>query len=169
MVIQMADFERFIADCSGSGIRGYCFFMTTEECLFDYWEGHYDFSSGFSENLLEARIFNETCEYKLMRTDIGRTFSVRVITAEDEKEGKRYGDYYDQKQFLDIDNKNSRESFRQNKCVSTTGGRGQYKLPIDEFDENAQLTVRYYIDHYPETGQARIFDWRIVSIDGGGV
>lgn len=119
------------------------------------------------EKLLEIRIFNSGMEAKLFRSDISKDFSYRMIDDEkkmyetDTDRELDYSDYYDECQYLDIDTQQSKTSFEMNKMVKTTGG-GLYRLPMDKMDD-VMVQVRMYFEQYPKTGQARVFDWRIVD------
>ena len=166
----------FLSKCED--IRGYCIFHTVNDYRPDEWNGIRglqettgrdidDISAELEKNLIELRVFNESCEYKLFRSGVGREFLCRIIQSKDEAEGRQYGDFYDQKQFLDIDGRRSKETFAATHTVFPTGGRKKYRLPINAFNEDACIIVRYYLERYKQTGQARVFDWRIVKIDGG--
>ena len=100
-------------------------------------------------HLLEARIFNENSELKIMRPTITDIFSWRFI--DDTK--LSIDDYISEDQFLNINEKES------------TGfdyiaiGGGKYVLPL----ENAQkLRIHNYIS-YDEQGIAQITDFRSVK------
>ncbi len=113
-----------------------------------------------SENkVLEIRAFNDDMEHKLFRTDISRDFHYRVIKDSD------YGtdQTIDEVQILDIDTARS-EGLRDG-YVMTTGG-GKYHLPLEKYYK-ACVKIRYYLERYEETGQARVADWRIVKIEEG--
>ena len=115
-----------------------------------------------AEKVLEIRIFNNECEYKLFRTDIGKPFTCRVIKEEDiEKEIIEGNNFFDENHYLDIDNTKPLDTEGR---VTTTGG-GKYKLPID-IKSRPTIRVRYYLGKYPESGQARIEDWRIIEFIG---
>lgn len=106
--------------------------------------------------LLECRIFNENYEYRLARTDLGSGFQERFI--DDGRE--EYKDYFDEMQYLDIDDNNSKK--KGNYCSVTATGGGCYELPIENF-RNAKIRIRNYVGYYKETGQAYITDWRLVG------
>lgn len=161
---EVNSFEEFCSACKS--IDGYCIFRTTDQFLVDYWHGDLNHPEEIAAKLLEARIFNDKCEYLLFRSCIGDEFSFRKIDPEDEVKGN-YSDFCEQRQFLDIDSNRSRELFRKKQVVTTTGGSNLYKLPVKEFNEDACVTIRYYIDRYANSGQARVFDWRVVRIEGG--
>lgn len=140
---------------------GYLFAMFTDRIVFEEWplteEMHALFRDG-EEKLLEARIFTETAEHKLFRGDIGRVFGApRVI--DDRLVQKAY---FDEEQYLDIDEKRSEQEFAARQYVRATGG-GAYHLPISDY-RNVKIRIRNYIDYYEETGQAYISDWRLLGI-----
>ena len=121
------------------------------------------------EKLLEIRVFNTEMEAKLFRGDISREFSYRLIDDANNKYENNtkinkeldYSDYFDDYQYLDIDTQKSKDSFNHDHTVRTTGG-GSYHLPMEKM-EDVMIKVRMYFDKYPETGQARVFDWRVVD------
>lgn len=106
--------------------------------------------------ILEIRLFNDDMEHRLSRSDIGQgSFHVRSIYDTGKSRDRR--DHYDQLQYLDIDEtKNCKDGF-----VQTTGG-GRYHMPLNNIHD-ARIRIRYYLERYPDTGQARIADWRLVA------
>lgn len=108
------------------------------------------------EKLLELRMFNEDAEYKAIRTDIGREFRFRSIddTAEER-------DCFDEIQMLDIDT----EVHLPDGYVQATGG-GRYHLPIQHV-KDAKVRVRHYLVKDETNGQARVDDWRLVTLMEG--
>ena len=161
------DFRSLCDECKD--IKGNCIILTTDEYVIDYWDPDTQskYAGDIESKLIEVRIFNETCEYKLFRTHIGEQYAFRKVVEQDEAEGGKYSDYYDQKQFLDIDSNRSKKESSKIQSVYPTGSNRAYTLPITDFNEDAAVTIRYYIDRYEESGQARVFDWRVVKIDGG--
>lgn len=116
---------------------------------------------GLSEKenkVLEIRAFNEKMEYKLFRTNISKEFAYRAI-----KDGENIAEHIDEEQFLDIDE--ARSMNLNNGNVVTTGG-GLYHLPLKNH-KNARIKVRYYLEKYAKTGQARVADWRLVGFEEG--
>lgn len=102
-------------------------------------------------HLLEARIFTENSEIKLMRPTIADKFTWRLID-----DSKISVDHIPEDQYLDIA---KIEGFD----YTATGG-GKYTLPI----ENAEkLRVHNYIS-YDEQGIAQITDFRAVKYLGKG-
>ena len=108
-----------------------------------------------SGKLLEIRVFNEMAEYRLFRGDIGSDFYERILSDDDA------GDTFDEVQYLDIDDSVD----LLGGMVQSTGG-GKYHLPFDK-KKNAGIRIRYYLDRYETTGQARIRDWRAVEFVEG--
>lgn len=117
------------------------------------------------KKLLEIRLFNREKEVKYFRSDISKDFVLRIIddTVNGLQNGRDYSDYMDEEQYLDIDTKQSAKTFSESHEVLTTGG-GRYYLPTDRI-ENVKVKVRTYFDRYEKTGQARVFDWRIVGFN----
>lgn len=105
-------------------------------------------------HLLEARIFTENAEIKLMRPTIADKFSWRLI--DDTKLSPE--DYITEDQYLNInEEKSSGFSY-------TAIGGGKYTLPL----ENAQkLRIHNYIS-YDKQGIAQITDFRAVKYLGKG-
>lgn len=110
--------------------------------------------------LLECRIFNKDYEYRLARTDLGSAgeWKERLIDDADE----RYQDYFDEKQYLDIDDKKSKKVQEEGICAVTATGGGRYQLPVPEF-KDAMLRIRNYLGYYEKTGQAYVKDWRMTG------
>ena len=106
--------------------------------------------------LISIRIFNQYKEIKVYRKN--KNLFYRILTDN--------GEFYDEKQYLDIDTKLSKDSSN----VIATGG-GKYTLPTDIFASkddllNAGIIIRIYINYYA-SGQAYISDWRIVGFEKG--
>lgn len=140
----------------------------TDEYMVDHWpemkgttaKGEKDTLVGKEDKILEIRIFNSEEERKLFRGDIGKEFHERKISDNDFK-----GDYYEESQLLDIDEKRSGESFQETGRVQTMGG-GSYYLPLPSM-KDARVRVRYYLSRYENSGQARVCDWRLVKFQNG--
>lgn len=133
----------------------------TDRYLLGIWPAD---AAKIAENkLLEIRVFNETKEVKAFRSDISKEFSIRLVddAVAGLQNGRDYSDYMDESQYLDIDTKRSAKCFPESHEVVTTGG-GRYYLPADSMNDT-KVIVRTYFDRYAETGQARVFDWRIVG------
>ena len=104
-------------------------------------------------HLLEARIFSDIAELKIMRPTIADQFSYRLI--DDSKLTDK--NYIQEEQFLDIDKKVYDKSPDKN-TYPTTGG-GSFSLPV----ENAcKVVIRNYIS-FDDEGIARISDFRVVK------
>ncbi|MDO4489841.1 MAG: CRISPR-associated protein Csx19 [Lachnospiraceae bacterium] len=153
--------EEYMEEARETVTAGYVVAALTDEYLFDTWPMKSCSLEGKAHKVLEIRIFNQTCELKLFRTDVFRSFSCRRITAEEESRM----DYFDQEQYLDIDTKQSRQGFEATGTVRATGG-GSYHLPFPTMTD-VKIRIRYYLAK-GDTGQARIRDWRLVDLVKGG-
>lgn len=112
-----------------------------------------------AEKVQEIRIFDSTCEHRLLRTFERAKKKAQFLSRSifDSGERKDPRDHIDVKQYLDIDEtKGHSEGY-----VYTTGG-GRYFLPLNNI-HNARVLIRYYLEQYPDTGQARVADWRVVD------
>ena len=108
-----------------------------------------------TKKLLELRVFNNSKEWKLFRSDLGKDFYCRY---EDDNEKNEGVDYFDEIQLLDIDTTDSEQ-------MHTTAG-GRYNLPKDISDLNrAAIRVRHYFGVDNESGQAFIRDYRLVDFE----
>lgn len=154
--IKITDVEGFLKKAAEMP-EGFLFAMFTDKVWVDEWPMSEDKKRKFTEQeplLLEARVFSEGREDKLFRGDIGRVFYWRCI--EDSAET----DYFDEEQYLDIDEKRSKAVFEKSHEVQATGG-GRYFLPLADY-KGAKVLLRNYIDYYEQTGQAYVKDWRLV-------
>lgn len=105
-------------------------------------------------HLLEARIFTETAELKIMRPCAEGDFFYRLI--DDRNVSPEL--YLEETQYLDVDDK------RSSGTQYTATGGGTYTLPV----ENARrLLIRNYIS-YDAEGIAQITDFRAVAYLTGG-
>ena len=122
--------NEFIQKCDGLK-DSYIIAALTDEFIVDRYPLEKYSLDGKEDKILEIRVFNENEEYKLFRTDIGKTdFYYRHIC--DEVETR---DYFDEVQYLDIDTSIGADSG----IVTSTGG-GKYNLPI----ANAKkILIRY--------------------------
>lgn len=112
------------------------------------------------KKVLEIRIFNAEKEFRLFRSDVGKdAFALRSIY--DTGDMKDLRDHYDEIQYLDIDETQGHTGG----YVYTTGG-GRYYLPFGTIHDT-KVKIRYYLDRYSKTGQARIADWRVVEFMEG--
>lgn len=141
----------------------------TDEYIVDIWPDMRNSTlSGKEEKILELRIFNNDMEYRLLRTGNGnnRKFDLRILC--DSDDNHELEDSFDDLQYLDIDDTRT-EKINNGYKVKTTGG-GLYYLPIKNVEDNrssfkdAKVRIRYYLDKYEETGQARVADWRFVEL-----
>lgn len=137
--------------------RGYAVMMLTDRFLVDEWpiseENDQLLEKDFESKLLDMRIFNESMEFRIFRSDIGKDF--HYCTLADEP----HSQYFDEAQYLDIDDKYSKE----NGMVQTTGG-GKYNLPLQKY-RNAKVVIRNYIEYDKDNGQAYIKNWRLLKFE----
>lgn len=139
-------------------IEGYIVASLTDEYIVDRWPVmQKDTLEDKKDKILEIRIFNESEELKLVRTDISKEFAMRHKTDENLEEDL----YMDESQYLDIDTKKTGEVSEDGGYVYATGG-GKYYLPRNDI-KDLKIKIRYYFDRYENSGQARIGDWRIVG------
>ena len=125
-----------MAVTEAEGIKGYICAAMTDEYLVDCWPSAHNLI-GKADKLLDLRIFNPEKEVRLFRSYVGSDFYIRI--AGPDCTGT---DYYDEKQFLDIDWQVSEQSFQKSNLVFATGG-GAYKLPLKN-PLNAVLKVLNY-------------------------
>ena len=137
-------------------VAGFCIAFLTDAFFIDEWPLKRYTLNGQESKLLEIRIFNEETEWKLFRSDIGSTFSERIL---DDAIQKR--DYFDVVQRLDVDLLKTRDA--EDGIIVSTGG-GHYVLPFYP-GKRAAAVIRYYIECYKASGQARIADWRVVRLE----
>lgn len=137
--------------------------------IFAIWTDRADFTTApvpDTDRLLEVRAFSADGEFHAIRSVIGKNFSCREISGDndstDEYSIRRidgvdgYDGSYDEVQYLDIDTTKSGEKEKR-----TIGG-GKYTLP-DGVDAKAnRIRVRYYYKFDVE-GIARKADWRLVG------
>ena len=172
--------ESFLNGCKG--MDGYIIVALTDEYIVDKWS---DTEILLTEKqmgkVLEIRVFSKYEEHKLFRPDIGKAFTERIIidtesgtvlmvngeqidlssNADNDKQSLRWECMGDEIQFLDI---NMAKGRNENAVFSTSGGA--YNLPLEK-SQDAKIKIRYYLDRYPDTGQARVADWRIVELMEG--
>ncbi|MBR5315364.1 MAG: hypothetical protein IKU44_01125 [Firmicutes bacterium] len=156
----MTTFETFIAEAKNIE-NGYVVASLTDAYIVDFWPMEKDSLDGKEGKILEVRVFNEEKEIKMFRTDISKEFRMRIR----EDAGETETEYFDEEQLLDIDTKKSAKSFAEEHMVYATGG-GRYFLPLADM-KGAAVKIRYYLDSYKESGQARICDWRLVTFKEG--
>lgn len=109
-------------------------------------------------NALEVRMFNEQGEIKWFRSSIDKELQRREIKDDEQME------YWDEYQYLDIDDKKTGMEAEEKIAYATGGGR--YPLPIKNYN-NAQVIVRNYLSYEQETNQVYISDWRLVGFKNG--
>ena len=126
----------------------------------DKWPLNADYVGFDEEKVLEIRVFSETGECKLSRSDIGRSFNYREIF--DEGESKDSRDHFDEMQILDIDDTKKKDGSGK---VTATGG-GKYKFTLENYND-AKIRIRYYLGKNEDNGCTRIKDWRAVGFEEG--
>lgn len=158
--------------------RRYIYAAFTDKVILKHWLGH-DWQQTAEEegfvfdNMLECRIFNEECEYRLARTALGEEWRRRIKIDKKTNETHDDKDYFDEQQYFDIDDtKHGAGEYDANEMISNctetavfaTGG-GRYFIPVSLSEtKNVMLKIRNYINYYEETGQAYVEDWRLVNI-----
>lgn len=152
----MSDYKSLVT--AAEGMQGYVVAALTDEYIVDRWPMSEDLSEK-EEKILEVRVFNEEKEIKLFRTDIGKKFKDLRILDDSELYGKF--ESFEQEQYLDIDTK---RSVCDDGYVFTTGG-GNYRLPFG-YSEESKVIIKYYMEEEPDSGMARIADWRVAGFTG---
>lgn len=111
------------------------------------------------EKALEIRLFHEKGEIKWFRSSINQTFCERSCLGDETLEK---GSYWDENQYLDIDEKKTEElrETSNSSRVAATGG-GCYNLPGVAY-QDAMIKIRNYLEYEPN-GRCYIRDWRIVG------
>ena len=141
-----------------------------------------------AQNGLEIRVFDEKREAKWFRTSIDKKeFGFRLL--DDDILQKDSLHIWDELQYLDIDDKRTKEAIKQGKIqegtVFATGG-GKYPLPLERYEDakikagncvgedkdtdkykNAKIKVRNYLREDPDTGELYVEDWRLVGLVEG--
>ena len=150
------DFKRDTKD-----MRGYVAAALTDEFIVDTWPMTNSTLEGKEQKILEVRVFNDTRDVKLFRTDIGKDFKPIRVADDDDDE---YKDVYSftEEQILDIDTKKSEEGPGY---VKTIGG-GRYYLPV-RGGKVPKVVIKYYVSDDHETGMAKITDWRVAGFREG--
>lgn len=138
---------------------GYIFIMTTEEIDFCKVGDEKIPKEKLFEKGLEIRIFNEDREAKWFRTGIRKHFAFREIQ-DDEKAEKDNLLWWDESQYLDIDEKETKKSGRKGEVCATGGGI--YRLPLEVYT-NAKIRIRNYLEEDRDTGELYVKDWRMVG------
>lgn len=108
---------------------------------------------------IEIRVFDKNKETKLFRSGIGEEFRYRKI---EDQEGEDELSHFDEKQYLDIDEKRSRPK----EGIAYTTGGGKYPLPLDDCKDvygDVKIQIRNYLEYDPDTMRVSIADWRLVE------
>lgn len=149
----------------------YLFAMTTE-CIkfFELDETRPDEKelSELAQNGLEIRVFDEKREAKWFRASIDKKeFGFRLLDDDFLKKDSLH--IWDESQYLDIDDKRTKEAIKkgeiQKGTVFATGG-GKYPLPLEKY-KNAKIKVRNYLGEDPDTGELYVEDWRLIGLVEG--
>lgn len=138
--------------------EGYAVIMLTDRFIVDRYplssENEGLLGNSAEHKLLDIRVFNESIEYRLFRSDVGKEF--RFVCLSDENR-----EFFDDSHYLDIDEKRSAETFMKDGTVRATGG-GFYKLPLEDY-HNVKVVIRNYVDYDEDSGQAYIESWRLTG------
>ena len=136
--------------------KGYVLAVFTDKVIISHFplsqEKENDFNESYFDKILDCRIFNKDGEYRWFRADSGSKLHFRYLAGSD--------NCIDRYQFLDID---TTKSFPGGTIYATEGGR--YELPVEKLDD-AKLLIREYLQ-YDKSGNARVYDWRIVDFIEG--
>ncbi len=146
---------------SAADMNGYVVAALTDRYVVDFWPMQNDTLEGSEDKALEIHIFNRDEERRLFRSDISKDFC-EVVISEGENDG---GKYFDEYQYLDIDDTKVGGSVNGGFEVRSTGG-GKYFVPLPRI-KNACVHIRYYLGKYSQTGQSRIEKWRLVDFVEG--
>lgn len=118
------------------------------------------------QKALEIRMFNEQMEIKWFRSSVDKELQCREIVDKENtpsftwKGETKSLEYWDEYQYLDIDDSRTRAEATEN-VVYATGG-GSYPLPIANY-KDVKVKVRNYLSYETETNQAYISDYRFVA------
>ena len=154
--------NEFIAKAKETVFEGWIIVALTDDYIVDRFPISAEKLKDNDDKVLEIRVFNQQREELLSRADIGKEFMYKAII--DEGDDRDTRDHYDEVQFLDIDTESSSKHAESGK-VTATGG-GEYNLPLNKIND-AGVRIRYYLEQYEETGQARVADWRVVELVEG--
>lgn len=137
---------------------GYAVMMFTDRFEVDIWplaeQNEERLEKEMSQKLLDMRVFCESAEYRIFRSFVGAEF----VAAYSRDEGQ---EYYDDEQYLDIDEKESAKTFGQAQMVRAMGG-GYYRLPLESY-RRMKVRIRNYVAYDEASGQAYIKGWRLVG------
>ena len=117
------------------------------------------------EKGIEIRIFNQKGEVKWFRSSIDKEFRYRERLMDSSLDEN--ADYWDEEQYLDIDEKQTKalRELTGGEDVITTGG-GRYHLPCTDYHD-IKVKIRNYLEYEKDTMQVYIADWRIVDFVSG--
>ena len=120
-----------------------------------------------AQNGLEIRVFDEKREAKWFRTSIDKEFGFRPLYDDILKRDSLH--IWDESQYLDIDDKRTKEAIKRGKIqegtVFATGG-GKYPLPLERY-KDAKIKIRNYLGEDPDTGELYVEDWRLTGLEEG--
>lgn len=139
---------------------GYLFAILTDRIVFCKTEEEILDKEILFQKGIEIRVFNHNGEIKWFRGSIDKDFKSRErmdttdVMADTLK-------WWDEVQYLDIDERKTNSSAREQGYVYATGG-GKYPLPI-EFYEKKKIKIRNYLQEDPDTGELFVSDWRLVE------
>jgi len=137
----------------------YVLAQCSDELIFSKLNDCKDILKEKENKYLDIRIFNQDYEYRLFRPDFSS--EAKYIEHIDDKDKEENVDYYDEFQFLDIDETYHKDNKGR---VKSTGG-GFYPLPCEGDISDLGLKIRNYVSYYKETGQAYVSDFRILAIE----
>lgn len=116
------------------------------------------------EHGLDIRIFSGDREDRFFRGTIANEFYYRKLD-DVYKTVVPDVDYFDELQFLDIDEA-ATQKLNKAGTVQAIGG-GRYQLPVEKL-HNAKIRIRNYLSYEDKTGRAYVSDWRCVEFLEGG-
>lgn len=126
-------------------------------------------------NLLSIRIFNNQCEVRLSRSDIG-TIEYALRTIDDGENGDqlplnscKQPMYIDDWQLLDVDTTwFTAQNFEEGTYRTTGGGVYAFPLPAPRGNQHPAVLIRHYLAskrEEGESGQTYVCDWRCVKFE----
>ena len=162
-------FEEFCTDFDRAAVLaedGYIFAMLTDRIEFQKTKGEKLNREPLFRKGLEIRIFHEKGEAKWFRASMDRALRFRM-RLDDEQLLADPALWWDEKQYLDIDDSKTISSLKEEGYAWATGA-GRYPLPLQNY-KNAKIQIRNYLKEDPDTGALSVEDWRLVSlIEGEG-
>ena len=148
----MSNYQEFLSEAANMSDKACYTAELTDRYLIGRWSQKQEIDT---DKLLEIRVFDQEKEVKLFRRDIGEKFHCRTIVDKSDDP-----DRFDVLQLLDKDGSKSRGTH-----YYTTGG-GEYEFSVTDTElKYPAVRIRYYLQYYPETGQAYIADWRCVDFE----